>query len=402
MLFTNKQQAFDKVKDFSDTMLLRRNMEADRTWFYTMERFMVFLWDQKQDDFPVFHEEAVNDFIAQLRSFEKSPSAIQRNIEVIVAYANYFNQKLDKSKLDFTFLEKLDPVTVEEEKDLLHTEEMLFAKIKAALTQLGDRVGREHANFRNLLRNYLMYRLVLETGLDIEELITLKSDGLQEDGHLFIHNRSVPLSPNLYQLLVEYMDFRKEYDEVLHIKWAVSEVDSLQGRTSSVQDLMMVEFLAAELPKKLEIIETLLGEQLALEEEVLQLEMNDDDTQEEKIEILEEEIDDIVEKINHMKATLVLDRKKEEFVFHPRMFVSDSYQNMDLDFVNEVMKMEAFPVKVLQYTVAKKWEDEGIKPGLITKFLGQKGNLLTGSGSAKDFQDVIEAGFKFPERKFLS
>ncbi|MCD8509555.1 MAG: site-specific integrase [Bacillus sp. (in: Bacteria)] len=400
MLFTNKQQASEKVKHFAETMLLRRNVEADRTWFYTMERFMSFLWEHKQDYFPNFQEREVNDYIDHLRNLEKTPSEIQRNIEVILTYGSYANKELDRTKLDFDFLEKLDSATVEEEKDLLHTEGLLFEKILSTQKEMGENVGSDHGLLRSQMRNYLMYRLVLETGLDIEELITLKAEGLQEDGHLFIHNRSLPLSTNLYQLLKEYLEYRKKYDEPLHMNWAVAEVDSLQGRGSINEDEIMKEFHAVELPKKLEIIETLLGEQLALEEEVFQLEMNSDDTPLEKIEVLEEEIDDIVEKINQLKAVLVLERKKDEFIFHPRMFVSDSYQNMELDFVDEVMKMEAFPVKILQYTVAKKWEDEGIKPGTITKFLGQKGNLLTGGGSTKDFDEVIKAGFTFPERQF--
>ncbi|MDQ0254693.1 site-specific recombinase XerD [Evansella vedderi] len=389
MLNLEKQNEIRKqILDFSESMLLKRNVGANRTWRFSLERFVDFINDKGLD----FDVGAVNEYIGYLEGKEMGRSDIQRVVEVIFSFGEFVNIPLDKGRVNFKFADKLDPVTVLEE-DIIRTEKVLY---EAVVTGEEGDFGKK----RDTMRNYLMFRLILETGMDTLELIRLDTDSLQDNGLLMIHDREVPLSQGLQDLIREYISFRKKYDESLFMDQVAFEVNSLKGSNDLQQDRELEQFYRLALPEKLEKIELLLGEQMRLEEEVLQLEMLDDGENDEKIAELEDEIDSIVERINERKSVLVLERKTGEYEFNPAMFVMEGYHRLVEDVVEEILKMEAFPVQLLQYSAAEKWEKAGIKPNLINQFLGNKGSIFGGTASIADFKQIIEAGFSFTKRSF--
>ena len=299
---------------------------------------------------------------------------------------------------------------IEVDRDVYLMESRLYERTKEIgksliLTKqptIKEGLGKKYGIFRDLYRDYLMFRLVIETAIDSRELVDLDLTSVSSDLEIILKNRKIQLSPNLQKLLQDYIYFRKTFDKTIFIQKIINDLNAREKISNVYSDEEMSEFINLALPKKLEKIEELVTNQLEMEEEVRELEEVNQDL--DKIEQLEEVADTVAEKINDYKNILIFERKKGEYEFNSALFVSSSYTRLHEGEALELMDKESFPLEALQNTAMKNWQEAGIPPKQIEKMVGNRGDsLFTRSNelSSQEAVEMVKAGFTFENRSLF-
>ncbi|MBU9713088.1 hypothetical protein [Evansella tamaricis] len=356
---TTKLLVQTQLGNFMESMLLRRNINADRTWYYAMDRFFQYLSTSQSENYSDYNEESINDYINQLSSNNQSAASIKKFVDILLLFSEFIEKNVEKEKLKIpkVFLDEVPHV--ENESDLIHTENVLFLKVKefseeldlqTEVTSLEDSSQLPYDKLRDSWRNYLLFRLLAETNLDGEDVIHLNLKDYQ-GGTLNVGKKEVLLSENLASILQEYCNYREKYDAFIYSRRMMNEINFAgKGINELLSDKEMREFLNLGLQEKLERIESLLSEQLGIEDKIQQIELNGEETEEEIVEDLEEEADAIARKITEWKKIMVFERKRGDYGFNEAMFVTDSYLRMTPSALQEVMVRESFPVETLKNT----------------------------------------------------
>ncbi|SDZ63532.1 hypothetical protein SAMN05421736_12359 [Evansella caseinilytica] len=399
----------NQINDFMERTLLKRNLDADRTWEYTLKFFFDYLRKNHAAMFPGFHEKEVNDYIEYLRSSGKSSARIHEQVDVLLAFARFSNKELNKEHLNLPVYHGAEPPLIEREEDLQHTESLLFEVVQQNVKEidwneeprLEDLLYHPYDKCRDSIRDFLLFRLVIETGIAPAEIVSLNISDLHSSESLKVKNREFLLSKNLFRVLTEYVAFRKKYDRAIFIQKVMHDINSGGKRIHQLYSERK-DFFASPLQEKLAAIEALLNEQLQLEEEILRLEDAEEKSAEAAVHTLEEKADALEEALSEMKMILVFERKGNDYQFNPAMFVSDRYHRMTTDMVAEAMKKTSFPPEMLHNTITHKWKAVGIKQSAIDKWLGRKGDVPARASYQKAFQQLSEAGYAFPARSLIS
>ncbi|MDG5787180.1 hypothetical protein QA612_06720 [Evansella sp. AB-P1] len=412
MVFANLDME-SEIEEFTHIMLLKEDNDGDRSWKYHLERFIHFLKEIGGENGTFFNEDQINRYIDELQSKEKDSLYIKEVLDGIVAFSQYKRIPLDKEKLKIPVTNENEKfLLIDEEEDLYRTEKELFNKLMELSSQLSlhevpplsalSKTG-SYIQFRNIFKEYVLFRIVVETGLDETELHEMNLESFYKmNGEIIINQKKVPLTPNTNHVCSAYVSFREKFDETIFIQKKLFDVDTTGiSLDELLEEEQMMTFFECDLTSKVEKIESLLLEQVNIEEEIALLE---EDTEEEKIEDLEEKADDIAEQIMNMKMLVALDRKISEYEFNNGMFVTDRYTRMTENDILEALERTSFPIHKLQNTAIKKWTEAGIKRNQIEKLIRNKSVGLFSRNKLEvnvdEFKQLVHAGFQFETRDF--
>ncbi|MFA9556984.1 hypothetical protein ACERII_06760 [Evansella sp. AB-rgal1] len=399
-----------EIDIFFKVMLDKPKVEADRTWLYSLKRFFQYITLHTNDNIS-FTVESINSYIQYLQEKGKSETYIKKNVYVIYTFAHYKQMNIIKEKISIKIEDKIDVSMVEEEDDIYHTEELLYERIKETTNNLilsrKPEIYELHNNSYSDLRvkwqDYLLFRLVLETGIDIDDLTSVSMEDIYED-RVTINDRDIPILGSIAKLLHQYIGFRKQFDKATFTQLVMFHMGI---RSSSISELYADKnykyFLEKDLSEKIAEIESHLMQQVSIEEKIQEIEMLNEDTHNDKVEVLEEELDGIAEKIGNMKAILVFERKLNEYNFNNALFVTERYTKMDQSDILNGLIRESFPLHKLQNSCIEKWNSEGIKIKQIEKVLGKKGTLFAKPNRASDLEEyrkMVSSSYSFHDRDF--
>ncbi|MBU9720614.1 MULTISPECIES: hypothetical protein [Bacillaceae] len=398
-----KEDVLQTIIDFTEGMIIRRNTDADRTWYYILKGFFEYIQEENTTGYPHYTENTINSYLNYLAEKENSPFLVNRQKDIIISFSKYINKSIDPEKIKNPKVTMEIPLLVEE-ADINDTENLLYQQV----SRIRDEVKKvnqptydllptiPYEKFRDGMRNYLIFRLIIETGVDDKDILQLNIDSLY-DNSIRLNNKKIPLQPYTIELLKEYISFRKEYDKWIFEQKLIQDVNFAGKRINElVTDDEMKHFFTLTLQEKLGEIEDQLTKQLMIEENIQELEDIDDEKLEKEIEALETDADHIAAKINEMKKIIVFERKIADYEFNDALFIINNLR-VTSNFITETMKKEAFPIPLLQNTAYKRWEDAGLKATRIKKTYISSDNIEKDN---EEHKRILESGFVLPKRSF--
>ncbi|MDD9309749.1 tyrosine-type recombinase/integrase [Cytobacillus firmus] len=222
----------EKLLYFIENELVGNAAETQRSYYYSLELFFEYLLNNFTDHFPHYTEKEVNQFIKSLG--KKSPSYIHRIFNAIHNYSMFIGVPLNKKRIALpkqTDYKQIQPRSLSNER-MDSIENRLYLEYIKQKEKNEQRKGSAFPNtgkVRDKLRNYILYRLMVQTSLRISEAISLDFvdiflDGKREESrYLYIKgkgnkHRKVPIPKELKELLTFYIDFRKQYDEEIEFE----------------------------------------------------------------------------------------------------------------------------------------------------------------------------------------
>ena len=200
--------------------------ETRRSYYYSLELFFEFLFLKHPETFPNYGEKEINEFLMSL--MKKSASYINRTFIAIHNFSMHQGISLNKKKIALPKQDnykQIQPRSLSDDEAERVENRLYLRYVKQKEKNNSKRnffpsTGKE----RDTLRNYVLYRLMIQTSLRISEALSLDFGDLHLDGkreearYISVRgkgnkNRKVPIPLELKELLIYYVEFRKKYDE---------------------------------------------------------------------------------------------------------------------------------------------------------------------------------------------
>ncbi|MBB5173711.1 site-specific integrase [Texcoconibacillus texcoconensis] len=406
------QSVRQEIDPFIKKMIYRQNVDIDWSCAFSIDRFLMYVSNnqQAQEEHFKWGTHSVNEYMVHLLDSGKSGAQVRKITEAIISFSEHINQPVNKEEVTIPEDSTGEVPTVEEEEDIYQIEKQQYEKVIAQnegvyidkKPTLQDVTLNPYGNFRDEFRNYLLFRLAIETGLYVSEIVHLNVESVNDDGELVLEDRTIPLSNTTKQVFYDYIDFRKQYDLPIWVQKVMYDIDNGGiGITKLYLDKEKLRFFHLSPDEKTEEIRSLVMEKFTMEEEVEQLEQSEEDINEEKIDELDDRIEKTTEQIYELKEIVEFEMQINQASFNPAMFVTSRYARISEEEVKEILEREALPLEVIKATIKKRWQDAGFKRNQTEKFLGQKPNRFGSSNQDSLFQDFIHAGFTFHNRIFF-
>ncbi|ADU30554.1 hypothetical protein [Evansella cellulosilytica] len=386
------------IEQFTDVMILKERIGADRTWFYTVKRFLNFANVKAKEP---FNEKHITEYKSYLKNNKKTTAQIEHDIKVIILFAKYNHIKIDENAVTNVDVVAEDLLIVERESDIFHTEKELFNQILTdqkginlrAEPTIKDLPLSSYTNLRNSMQNYLLFRLVIEKGFDSADLKAMNISTFDEKSDEEEYKMTITFSANTMRLVKEYIDFRKLFDRITFIQKAIVELFPGEKFEDFIRQKNLTSFYEASLEEKIHSIENLVEEQMRLEDLLMTIDGENDNEEQ-----LEKQTEDIAESIENRKKLVILDRKINEFTFNDALFVNENYLRMTEREIVDSLERHSFPLHKLQNSAVQKWEQAGIKVDVIKKVLGIKAGKE--KVNENKIKQMIENGYQFPGKSF--
>ncbi|GCF76337.1 hypothetical protein BC2926_38780 [Bacillus cereus] len=231
--------AIEKIKEHNynfKTFFLpvRRNYEeyvetlsvtekTKKSYSDSLETFFNYLFKHKLDRLETFNEDDLSDFIEyKVTKEERKTTYLRKIMTSVLDYARYKQRFLDKKKIAW-MENKSQPKKVVTKAKLEEIENFLYLKYEK-VTERHDLLPKL-SKLRDQKRNYIMFKLLLETGCEIEELLLCNVENVQTENGvngIWIRGRFVPLRKHTFESLQKYMQFRKDKDILIEEeKWEI-------------------------------------------------------------------------------------------------------------------------------------------------------------------------------------
>lgn len=265
---------------YIETELEGNALETQRSYYYSLELFFEYLITDFKDSFPSYTEKEVNSFIRSLG--KKSPSYINRIFNAIYSYSIFKGVLLDKKKIALPKqidYKQIQPRSLSDKRMDTIENHLYMQYIKQKEKSKKKKFLPNTSKVRDKLRNYILYRLMVQTSLRISEALSLDLDDIHLEGkreesrYLVVRGkgnkfRKVPIHLELKDILSYYIEFRKQNDEeiefekrffrLLNKRLIQSDIDGIQenltkGERKTLEDLGKKESLS--FPEKLLLLD---------------------------------------------------------------------------------------------------------------------------------------------------
>ncbi|MDA1569397.1 site-specific integrase [Bacillus cereus] len=206
--------------------------KTKKTYADSLETFFKYLFEHKMDRLETYDENDINDFILHSVKKEKRKTSYLRKVMTTVFdYTRYKQRFLDKKKIEW-IENKSKPTGIITKERLKEIEDQLYKKYVKVTSRMD--FFPKLSKLRDGKRNYLLFKLLLELGCELEELILCNLEDVKEENGakgIWINKRFVPMRQKTYELVERYVDFREEKDiQIEKEKW---EIRYLSNRESN-------------------------------------------------------------------------------------------------------------------------------------------------------------------------
>ncbi|MCC2380918.1 hypothetical protein LKM00_26330 [Bacillus wiedmannii] len=225
--------------------------KTKKSYFDSLEVFFRYMFDFKIERLENFDEKDINDFIVHsVQKEDRKTSYLKKVMTSVLDYARYKQRFLDKKKIQW-IEHKAKPQKKITKQRLELIESSLYAKYEKVVER--QDFLPKLSKLRDGKRNYILFKLLLELGCNIEELILCNlEDVAAENGvkGIWIQGRFVPLREKTYESIVRYIHFRKDEDLNIEIeKW---QIGYMNGRLRGQAEALSREYANPELWEKYE------------------------------------------------------------------------------------------------------------------------------------------------------
>lgn len=329
-----------------------------------LESFFRYLFDNKIDRMTSFDEQDINDFIAyKIEKEDRKTSYLKRLLTVIFDYCRYTQRFLDKKKIQMieNHTENkgiVKKVTIEQ------IEKELYNQYLEVATR--DEIIPKLSKLRDKKRNYILFKLILETGSEINELLQCDFDDITiENGitGIRIQDRFVPLNQKTYNLMQNYISFRKKKDKEVEIeKWEIGFT------TKRLEEKIRNEIAPAYGSK-------MLWEDYKETEE----QFKRDGTFESKTAKIV-----LNDKFFGICLSAIENYVNETFVFNNSLFVSNRYKRISKVTVMEILRNLRITSTTLRQRAVQTFIDNGLEIEDIVRLIGNMDGLNIDKYKIKD------------------
>ncbi|MEW9672401.1 tyrosine-type recombinase/integrase [Ammoniphilus sp. 3BR4] len=242
-----------KIKEYVESELMGKTQDTQITYYYTIEKFMEFLFLNGFENLPQFTEKEINAYYHRLYDEKKSSFYINRTFYPISSFARFMDIKLEKKKVALPKAEDLrdiQPRSLEDER-VEQLENFLYLELKKQQDKAAKSLLFCTGKIRDKFRNYVLYRLMVQCGLRISEAINLDIEDVVLDGKreesrfLHVHQgkgrkpRKIPIPMDLKHVLADYIQFREEKDK--QIEFEKYYFDWINNRLVVTENMFSVE-----------------------------------------------------------------------------------------------------------------------------------------------------------------
>ncbi len=360
------QNFFLPVRNDFETYIELLNVAAStkKSYLDGLESFFRYLFDNKIDRMTCFNEQDINDFIVyKVKKEDRKTSYLKRLMTVIFDYCRYKQRFLDKKKIQM--LENhtenkgiIKKVTIEQ------IEEELYNQYLEVATR--DEIIPKLSKLRDKKRNYILFKLLLETGSEINELLQCDFDDIKiENGitGIQIQDRFVPLNQKTYNLIQNYITFRKKKDKEVEIeKWEIGFT------TKRLEEKIRNEIAPSYGSKMLwEDYKETRGQfkrDGTLESKTAKIVLND--------------------KFFGICLSAIENYVNETFVFNNSLFVSNRYKRISKVTVMEILRKLRITSTTLRQRAVQTFIDNGLEIDDIVRLIGNMDDLNIDKYKIKD------------------
>lgn len=368
--------------------------ETHRAYQSMLGRFYYWFLVKYREGYPKVHTEVVEAFKRDSQTLLNLPYYKQEK----PLSKGYVNQVLI-NVVDFveTYLKedagvvepfKIPPRTRETYGAELVEYDMNFIYLVAKYQNLVSQGIAKLSRFRDKMRNFMLFRLSLETMLTNRELTKLKlTDFHLANGELSVNGKKVYLTPDTVQFLKQYKQFRKKYDRAIFV-----------NKLNSVEDKNFLGFIkkvlnehdykaigALKIEEDLKRIKELLKKSEGL-------------TQVEKKQLLEEEKEVLLQRENVIDEVLDEENAYIDKMFsHPLfefMFISNQYNILSVNAIEKLFKESKVKGTNLTYTREQQLAELNVHPYVVEKIRPNKTPRydieITDEITNKLTQDIVE------------
>ncbi|MCU5201630.1 MULTISPECIES: site-specific integrase [Bacillus cereus group] len=225
--------------------------KTKKSYFDSLEVFFRYMFDFKIERLEIFDEKDINDFIVHsVQKEDRKTSYLKKVMTSVLDYTRYKKRFLDKKKIEW-IEHKTKPQKKITKQRLELIESSLYAKYEKLVER--DDFLPKLSKLRDGKRNYILFKMLLELGCNIEELILCNLEDVAEENGtqgIWIKGRFVPLREKTYESIVRYVRFRKAQDLQIEIeKW---EIGYMNKRLREQIKAFSVEYARPELWEKYE------------------------------------------------------------------------------------------------------------------------------------------------------
>ncbi|WP_236798204.1 tyrosine-type recombinase/integrase [Bacillus cereus] len=348
-------------KAYAKEELAGKSKDTVRTYLQSLHAFYEHLFFIQRETFPNFNEGDLNIFAFSLEQRGLSPSYIVRTFAALTSYAKYRGFMFDKEKVRLPKLPnilEMSPRSLEEHR----LDELNNAFRNRFIESQMDHDNKLLPNLgkqRDHYRNWVLFRLMLATGVRISEAIGLKISDLHLEGQRsesrYVHvrktktqvERKIPLTKEITHLLEEYLSFRKQND--LEIEKQKEFFNYINNRS------------------RINIYEVMTKKEITKLENLYQ-EFRDARAQEADKQTLKRFVSQINHIENEMSNRYIVKKHKE----NPYLFISNRNQQVGKSTMMKIFQKMGVKSHQLRHTTIKRFMDQGLSINKIQKISGHK------------------------------
>ncbi|MGR9594414.1 tyrosine-type recombinase/integrase [Bacillus thuringiensis] len=320
-----------------------------------LESFFRYLFDNKIDRMTCFDEQDINDFIAyKVEKEERKTSYLRRLLTVIFDYCRHTQRFLDKKKIKMIENHTENKGIIRKVR-IEMIEEELYKKYREVATR--DETIPKLSKLRDKKRNYILFKLILETGSEINELLQCNlEDIVIENGvtGIKIEDRFVPLNQKTYNLMQNYISFRKKQDieeEKIRNEIAPACRNRKVGNRIYYKKINGSKTLWEDYEKTREQFER----DRALESKSAKIVLND--------------------KFLGICSNAIVNYVNETFVFNNSLFVSNRYRRISKVTVMEILRKLGVTSTALRERAIQTFISNGLEIEDIVRLIGNADDL---------------------------
>lgn len=320
-----------------------------------LESFFRYLFDNKIDRMTCFDEQDINDFIAyKVEKEKRKTSYLRRLLTVIFDYCRHTQRFLDKKKIQMIENRTEDKGIIRKVR-IEMIEEELYKKYREVATR--DEAIPKLSKLRDKKRNYILFKLILETGTEINELLQCDLEDIMiENGvtGIKIEDRFVPLNEKTYNLMQNYISFRKKQDIEVEIeKWGIGfTTKRLEER---IRNEIAPTYGSKTLWEDYEKTREQYEKDGALESKSAKIVLND--------------------KFLGICSNAITNYVNETFVFNNSLFVSNRYKRISKVTVMEILRKLGVTSTTLRERAIQTFISNGLEIEDIVRLIGNADDL---------------------------
>lgn len=346
--------------------------ETHRAYQSMLGRFYYWFLVKYREGYPKVHTEVVEAFKRDSQTLLNLPYYKQEKPlskgyvnQVLINVVDFVEMYL---KEDAGIVEpfKIPPRTRETYGAELVEYDMNFIYLVSKYQNLVSQGIATLSRFRDKMRNFILFRLSLETMLTNRELTNLKlTDFHSESKELVINGKKVYLTADTAQFLKQYKEFRKKYDRAIFVN-KLKSVDDGKFFGFIKKVLSERDYNAIGAPK--------IEENLKRIKETLK--KPEGLTQVEKKQLQEEENEVLLQRKNVIDEILDEENKYVDKMFaHPLfecMLISNQYNILGVNAIEKTFKELGIKGTNLTYTREQQLAELNVHPYVIEKIRPNK------------------------------